>query len=306
MPSAPERLRRILCSAAALLLSAVFAFGIVAIPLRVTAAAHGAARLRTERPSSAGGAGSGAGGSTGTSGIWAGVSYYWGEWSGSRSTCTWNEFVGNTHLDQVPDAQPPQHPIPGVRYVLYIKSCADGYRFVWVPQLPPRIVAQGNSSLLSRWLPLPTLHTSPPPSGVVVKVPMWFWTDATAWHPVSVTAWIPTPTGPLWVTTTATPVSMELNPGDGRWGSGTVRCMGPGVPWIGVLEDAVPSPMGCDYTYRHSSVRAVGGARFVARLTIVWNVTWRSSTGAGGSGGQLRTSSVAPITVRELEGVGIP
>jgi len=300
-----DRLRRMLCSASALLLSAVFAAGMVAVPLHVAATASGAGRARIARPSSGGNGGSVGGGGNGSSGIWAGVSYYWGEWSGTRSACSWSEFVGNTHLDPVPDARPPQHSIPGVRYVLFVKACSDGYRFVWVPQLPPQFVAQGNSSLLSRWLPLPALRTSPPSGRVVVKVPMWFWVDASVWHPVSVTAWVPTPAGPLWVTTTATPVSLEFQPGDGRWGTGTVRCAGPGIPWLGLLEDGVPSPTGCDYTYRHSSVRAAGGRAFPARLTVVWHVTWRSSTGAVGSGGRLRTSAVGGITVRELEGLGI-
>lgn len=298
MSRAGERLRRVLCSAVALLLSAVFAIAMVVVPVRVLAASG-----------AGGGSGNvGGGGSDGRngSGIWAGVSYYWGEWVGSRSSCTWSEFVGNTHLDTVGDAQPPSNPLPGVRYLLYVKVCPAGYRFVWVPQLPPQAIDHANQSLLSRWLPRPALRIAPPSGRVVVKVPMWFWTDATVWKPVSVTAWIPTPEGPVWVTTTATPVSMEFRPGDGVWGTGSVRCFGPGVPWLGLLEDGLRSPLGCDYTYGHSSVRAVGGAAFPARLTIDWRVTWRSSTGATGTGGTLHTSAKAGVTVREVEGLGIP
>ena len=36
-------------------------------------------------------------------------------------------------------------------------------------------------------------------------------------------------------------------------------------------------------------------------LVIVWDVSWRGSSGGGGYAGQLRTSSSSAITVREIE-----
>jgi hypothetical protein len=244
------------------------------------------------------------GGSTGSSGIWAGVSYYWGEWSGSRSNCTWTLFLGQSNIDGVPGAALPPRRIAGVDYRLFMRVCPSGHHLIWVPQVPPVLLDHWSGSFLSRWLPRPPLHLAPPAAHQVVNVGTWFWTDASAWEPVSITAWIPTPEGPLWVTTTARPTRLVLDPGDGRWGSGPVNCLGPGVSWSPGLGDGAPSPFGCDYTYRHSSSRSPNGSTFTARLSTVWAVSWRASTGEAGSAGELQTSTSTQVTVHELEGIG--
>lgn len=286
--SAPYgRVKRALVTAAALVLSVVLAASAVIVPLSVIARA------------------STGGGSTGSSGIWAGVSYYWGEWVGTRSNCTWSAYLGSSDLAGLPGGAPPPRTINGINYRLFVRVCPAGNRLVWVPQVQPRLIDHWNASLLTRWLPRPALHMAPPARRVVVHVSTWFWTDVTVWKPVSVTAWIPTPEGPLWVTTTAVPTRLEFDPGDGGWGSGTVSCVGPGVPWFAGFGDGLPSPLGCDYTYRHSSVLAANRSTFAARLSIVWSVSWRASTGAGGPAGELRTTSTAAVTVNEIEGIGV-
>jgi hypothetical protein len=109
-----------------------------------------------------------------------------------------------------------------------------------------------------------------------------------------------------WATTTARPVGLVFDPGDGMFGAGPVTCTGPGSVWTTRLGDDAGSPSGCQYTYAHSSVRAPNGTSFAARVTIVWDVSWRSSTGAGGYSGQLRTSAWRGLTVGEIETLVVP
>ena len=121
---------------------------------------------------------------------------------------------------------------------------------------------------------------------------------------MSVTAWIATPSGVLWSTTTATPASLLFDPGDAAWGTGPVTCSGPGTPWTTDRGATATSPDGCDYTYRHSSVRGPDGSTFPSVTTIVWSGSWTSSTGAGGVIGPIRTWTGVPVTVREIQAVG--
>ena len=99
---------------------------------------------------------------------------------------------------------------------------------------------------------------------------------------------------------------LAFEPGDGGWGTGPVTCTGPGSVWTARLGDDAVSPSGCEYTYLHSSARAANGTSFAARISIVWDVSWRSSTGAGGHSGQLRTSAVRGLTVGEIEALVVP
>ena len=288
MPAARRSVTRLAVSLAALAVCALFAAVTVVVPVAVIA-----------RASTSGG------GTTEPGGIWAGVSHYWGEWVGTRSDCTWSAFLGSSDLGGLPGGEPPPRVIAGINHRLFVRVCPSGNRLVWVPQVAPLVINRWSSSLLTRWLPRPAVQTAPPSGRAVVKVGTWFWTDPTAWRPVSVTAWIPTPRGPLWVTTTAIPTRLEFDPGDGAWGSGPVTCAGPGVPWLAVFGDGAPSPLGCSYAYPHSSAVSANGRSFTARLSIVWAVSWRASTGASGSAGPLRTTRAAPVTVREIEGLGI-
>ena len=288
MSAAHRRVTRLAVILATLAICALFAAITLVVPMAVIA-----------RASTSGG------GTTEPGGIWAGVSHYWGEWAGTRSDCTWSAFLVTPDSGGLPGGEPPPRVIAGVNYRLYVSMCPSGNRLVWVPQVPPTVINRWSSSMLTRWLPRPALRTAPPSSRAVVTVGTWFWTDATVWRPVSITAWIPTPAGPLWVTTTAIPIRLEFDPGDGAWGIGPVTCVGPGVPWLAAFGDGVPSPSGCSYAYPHSSAVAANGRSFTARLSVVWSVSWRASTGAGGPAGLLRTTRTAPVTVREIEGLGI-
>lgn len=246
------------------------------------------------------------GGSVGSDGIWAGVTLTDGVWIPGSSGCNWGPYAGGTNLDTVPGGGVPSMVRNGVRYQLFVRVCPNQpVRTVWVPDVPPTFLATAGRSVLARTVPPPTARLAPPAHRGVVHVGTWFWTDPAVWRPVSVTASIPTTTGVMWVTTTATPSVLRLDPGDGRWGSGAQRCVGPGVPWLSVFGDEMASPMGCTYTYRHASVRAVGRRAFPARMAIEWEVTWRASTGAMGRGGRIESATAVPITVREVQALGV-
>jgi hypothetical protein len=238
------------------------------------------------------------GGTKPPSAIYAGVSVYRGGWHGTASSCTWEPFS----VDVNGNLTGPAKIDNGIHYDLWWKRCPGvGTQTVWIPRIDHRRLSYHATDHLERLLPAPRASFAPPSTNGVVKVGTWFWNAD--WSAVSVTAWVPTPSGPRWATTTARPVQLVFEPGDGRLGTGTVTCNGPGTPWTRPRGDAAPSPSGCQYTYRHSSVMAPNRSSFPATVTIVWDVTWRGSSGTGGYSGQLLTSRSYAMTVREIQAV---
>lgn len=251
------------------------------------------------------------GGTDGAESIWAAVSVFSGQWVPGSFPCAWSPYAGGSSIDTIPPDGPPERTVNGVLHRLFIRVCPDAaVRAVWVPVVPPTFLATAATNVLSRMVPRPAVHLAPPADRGVVHVGMWFWTNPMQWVPVSVTAAVPTTTGVLWVTTTATPTALIWWPGESRAVDDPraglpVVCAGPGLRWLAAFGDRWPSPTGCTYTYRHSSVRAPAGRAFSARLSIRWRVTWRSSTGAMGSGGQLLSSTASEVVVREIEALGV-
>ena len=243
----------------------------------------------------------GSGGST----IWAGVSYYVGSWTGTHSNCTWLAYEAFDPVNPGVSYGYVYKVVGGVTYQLFTRYCSGVATDVWIPQLPPSQLGSSGAAYLARILPRPTPSFAPAADRMIVTIDSWFWIAAAAWVPKSVTAWVPTPWGVLWSTTYARPSSLEFDPGDSSWGTGAVTCTGPGTPWAVNLGATTPSPSGCDYTYRHSSVRGPDGATFPSVTTIVWNASWSSSTGAGGVISPIRTWTGVPVTVREIQAVGM-
>jgi hypothetical protein len=241
------------------------------------------------------------GGGTAPSTIYAGVSVYRGGWRGTGSPCTWKPYEAN------PDVGWPgfsvYEQVDGITYQLFEKRCpSPPLEYVWIPDLDTRRLSYTGTAYLERILPRPRASFAPPATAGVVSVGTWMWIDPADWAPVSVTAWVPLPTGGArWATTTAHPVALQFDPGDGRLGTGTVTCTGPGTRWTSADGDVARSPSGCEYAYRHSSALAANGRTFAARVTIVWDVSWRGSSGGGGYAGRLSTSSTTAMTVREIQ-----
>ncbi len=191
--------------------------------------------------------------------------------------------------------------IGSIGYQLYDFTCSDrtpATSYYWIPQVSNESLAVEASSVLYDNIPAPWGEFAPPAHRGVVKLGMWFWVNPLIWVPVSVTAWVPTPSGPLSVTTTATPKKLKFQPGDDDLGAGEVECNGPGLWWFAIFGDSLDSS--CMYTYQHSSSLHSSGA-FPARLGIEWRVTWRSNTGASGTLPSVTFYASHQIVVRELQ-----
>ena len=226
----------------------------------------------------------------------AGVSVQSGGWSGVPSSCTWDPFVPSVAVVGFDRSQPSERSADGIRYRPYVQTCESVDQVVWTPERSPDALAQDGRLSLMRRVPMPKFESAPPSSDVTVRAPMWIWTG-TPFDPQSVTAWVPGLDGAVWTTTTATPVRLVIDPGDRPFGTDPVLCDGPGEPWLPEYNDNwVPE---CSYRYRHPSVLADDGKTFRARMTIEWDVTWTSSTGARGVLAPISSTSVTPIEVRE-------
>ena len=228
--------------------------------------------------------------------IWAGVQFSTSMPSSStssqyiwRTLTTYDANLGSdTYITKVVD---------GIRYRLYERIGPDERTLVWVPVLESAQLARQAAVQVRGLLPKPRLRMAPPADAGVVKVATWLWLDSSNWVPISVYAWIPTDSGPIWARTTATPVGLTFSTQDDGTPSGTrrgsVNCLGPGQVWQPRDgDDAVSS---CMYTYRHSSTSRPNGV-FTGTVGVRWRVAWTSNVGSGGA---LPNEVITtPVTVR--------
>ncbi|MEY9887695.1 hypothetical protein ABIA31_001324 [Catenulispora sp. MAP5-51] len=159
----------------------------------------------------------------------------------------------------------------------------------WVPRpaMSPRDVAQ--EALKEIHLSAPAMNTSPRDGAPQwVNFPVFLWTDARDWHPLSATAKVPG----IQVLATATPESLTWDMGDGS----VVTCTGPGTPFTDSTPAASVSP-DCGYLYRRASDAEPGG-EFTVRVTEAWRVTW---VGGGQSGTLPDLTTTSSIAVRVAE-----
>lgn len=217
----------------------------------------------------------------------------------SSSSCEWSPV--DTRDPQIDGFEEVRRDANGISYRLYDRGCPnDTGDYHWVPEVDPGTLAQQASSVVYDNIPAPWGEFAPPARRGVVNLGTWFWVNPMLWVPVRASAWVPTPSGPLIVTTTATPKKLIFDPGDGALGSGETECTGPGIPWIPAFGDHLPSP--CMYTYRHSSARRSDNV-FAATLSIRWHVTYSSNTGASGSLGDVTVGASHQMVVREIHGL---
>lgn len=179
---------------------------------------------------------------------------------------------------------------------LFFKACGDkivGYQ--WIRTDAPTRVAQTAGSKVSKLVPSLLMRTAPASNRMVVGVATWFWMPKLLWKPISVTAWIQTPGGPVSVTTTATPNNLIYSPGDGR---SSVSCTGPGRAWSASLGDRATT--NCMYTYKSAShTQAVH--LYNSKMSVQWKVTWKSSLGIRGTLPSITTGVPMKVQVRELQ-----
>jgi len=178
---------------------------------------------------------------------------------------------------------PGQQPFGGVTLV----NDATG-----APAVTPQQLAQiAIGDLIIPDLPV---KTAPPlRHDGLVGLPEWFWIPGPSWgavHSKRVTA------GPVWAQATAVPTKIIFNPGGGL---PQVTCDGPGTAYQPSLPLA-GQHTACSYKYNQPSAGQPGN-EYAASVTVLWNVSW---VGSGGAGGQVATGRPAstPVTLRIAAG----
>jgi hypothetical protein len=129
----------------------------------------------------------------------------------------------------------------------------------------------------------------------VVNAYTWYWTDPSAFHTMTATA----SAGGVTVTVTVMPSALTFSPGDG---SATASCANPGVAWRAGDSATGPSPDGCDYQCRHSSVNDANGM-LTATYGIDWSISWTSNVGDNSTLPGLTTTAQSTFAVIEVETV---
>lgn len=142
-------------------------------------------------------------------------------------------------------------------------------------------------------IPAPRVRTAPPRRAAgLVGLPEWFW--VTNWRSLGGRA----SAGAAWVEVSAIPQRMTIEPGDGRH---TVRCPGPGAPYV-PTKSATSQHTNCSHTYVRSSAAQPGGA-YRVRVAVDWGGTWRSSEGTGGVLPPLSRSTSFRLRIAEAQGL---
>jgi len=239
----------------------------------------------------------GSGGSVGNA-IFAGVQYGTppsGKSSKDTSGCVW---VPAGEAATVEGTLVDTKVVKGTTYHLFIRACPTSNQGVWVPTVTTRNLALNAAAKVKELLAPPSFGSAPPAANGVVNVGMWSWTSPAEFTRHSITAWVPTPTGIAWTTTTATPVSLVLKSGEP--GSAPMVCQGPGTPWNPAFGDEAVSE--CMYTYRHSSEISPSGM-FDAQLSIVWKIAWTSNVGGGATLPDVVTTTHQAMIIGEIQAV---
>ena len=234
--------------------------------------------------------------------IWAGVQTGSPESAGSWNgvPCSWRVETAYDSSTGTGSGGEISMNLDGVVYILYTRTCGSMWSSVWVPQMSAEQLGQQASVLVRSRLPAPLLQMAPKPSSAVVLVSTWFWADSTWWRPVSATAWIPTPTGVISATVTATPETITFATEDAVANTGiteSVSCDGPGPDWNLGWGDDLESP--CSYRYRHASTTQPSGW-FEARVSVTWSISWTSNVGLGGQLPDVTLSLPISVRVQEL------
>ena len=133
-------------------------------------------------------------------------------------------------------------------------------------------------------LPAPTIGLNPP-IGVdqLVGLPLWLWVT-NPWEPHAASASLSGVTS----TVTATPVRVDFDLGDGT----VVRCA-PGTPYD-PTRPARSQHSSCTHTYTRAG-------SWLVTATLVYDVTWVATNGAGGPLGILDRGGQVPVHVVEAQ-----
>lgn len=192
--------------------------------------------------------------------------------------------------------------------VMILRDCVDADTgeyvsiedIIIVPPLVPQADARDLAVMARERLPfpLPDVAFSPPLDSpddfLLVQLPTWIW--ATNWTEASRTA----TAGGVVATVTARPVRMVWDFTPNRADPETEGgCDGPGTPYDGSKRPEDQST-DCSITFRHSSAGEPGAA-YEAHLTVIYEVSWSSNVGGGGSLGTVPRTTVMPVRVGEQQ-----
>ncbi len=230
---------------------------------------------------------------------------------GGNVTCRWHELHGETDsagppLDWSLLTDPPPDWVG--RQVSVLRICGDGGTYevaevvtFTLPVSGPPVVNPRDLAVMARNrlpFPLPDVAFSPPLDGsedfLLVQLETWIW--ATNWSEVSRTA----SAGGVVATVTARPVRMTWDFTPRRSDPSTEGgCTGPGTSYDPSKRPEEQSTA-CSITFRHSSA-AEPGAVYEGHVTVIYEVTWTSNLGAGGSLGTVPRTTVLPVRVGEQQ-----
>ena len=158
------------------------------------------------------------------------------------------------------------------------------------PVTPQELLAWAQNELT---LPLPGVSTAPPRgSDGLAGLPEWYWVQAAQWHPQAVRV----QAGGVWAQVTATPTSIQIQPGPPGTG---LSCPGPGTPYNPALPAAAQHST-CSYTYTQSSDGLPGDAYQVS-VTVTWTATCEGAGGAGGVLPALGRTAAFALPVAEAQ-----
>jgi hypothetical protein len=231
--------------------------------------------------------------------IIAGVIVQQNDAPGSSDSCQWSPSLARDSGQGQGAGDEVTKQVGSVSFRLYDHVCeGEATTYYWIPEISTEQIARSAASVVYDLIPAPFGEFAPPARQGLINIGTWFWVEPTVWQPKTVTAWVPTPEGPVSVTTTATPTKLVFHPGDGFRGNGDKTCTGPGPKWFSMFGDL--SPSACMYSYRHSSAINSSGL-FSASLSIIWRVAWRSNSGASGTLPNVITSSSHQMNIREFQ-----
>jgi hypothetical protein len=128
----------------------------------------------------------------------------------------------------------------------------------------------------------------------LVQVPLDFRVTPGSWAPVVARAEV----RGVWAEVTAKPRELSFESGDPKGPIPGTICRGNSA-----IEPYNPDvPGDCAFTYRNASSTAPGDHyHFITTFTTIWDVTWTSSTGAGGTLAPIIRTTTEPLAVAEMK-----
>jgi hypothetical protein len=165
------------------------------------------------------------------------------------------------------------------------------------PPPTPQDLLPGVTDTVTKQIPLPApvfmMHNKTK-NWALVQVPLDFRVTPGSWAPVVARA----EAGAVWTEVTAKPRELSFESGDPKGPIPGTICRGNSA-----TEPYNPDvPGDCAFTYRNASSTAPGDHyHFITTFTTIWDVTWTSSTGAGGTLAPITRTTTEPLAVAEMK-----